>query len=62
MDQPVLEKITIQGTDYLDTLLATIPKDNLPKFLGGNSECRCAFCESPKLAKTYYVAAAIEFQ
>jgi len=34
-----VEKISILGKDYLPTLLAVIPRENLPKRLGGTCEC-----------------------
>lgn len=39
LDPVTVEKIFILGKDYQSTLLAQIPKENLPKRFGG--ECAC---------------------
>jgi|SRR5579862_4891022 len=39
LDSNTVEKISILGKDYKDTLLAQIPAENLPKRFGGLCEC-----------------------
>ncbi|KIK50076.1 hypothetical protein GYMLUDRAFT_183206 [Collybiopsis luxurians FD-317 M1] len=39
LDKVTVTKIAILGKDYKDTLLAQIPKENLPKELGGGCTC-----------------------
>ncbi|KIK60005.1 hypothetical protein GYMLUDRAFT_44015 [Collybiopsis luxurians FD-317 M1] len=39
LDEVTVAKIAILGKDYKDTLLAQIPKENLPKELGGGCTC-----------------------
>jgi hypothetical protein len=39
LDPATNEKISILGRNYLPTLLALIPKENLPKRFGGECEC-----------------------
>ena len=39
LDEKTRSKIIIKGTDYLETILEHVDKENLPKFLGGTCEC-----------------------
>jgi CRAL/TRIO domain len=58
LDPVTVQKIHILGTNYLEQLLAQVPKENLPKQFGGECECEggCALSDAgpwqdPKWAK-----------
>lgn len=60
LDPATVNKIYILGTDYKSTLLQQIPKENLPKTLGGTCECDggCEFSDAgpwsdPKWMKSF---------
>lgn len=38
-EERTIKKIYVLGSDYKDTLLAAVPAENLPTFLGGTSAC-----------------------
>jgi len=55
LDKKVIEKTRIypEGEDFLPALLEKIPRENIPKFLGGNCDCQleggCVPCFLPTL-------------
>lgn len=39
LEERTIKKIKVLGASYLEDLLELVPRENLPTFLGGSSEC-----------------------